>query len=103
MTTLRALTFALTLGPAAAVLSGCPNGVVPAPADALQDVEAVLALADARLVGLESLVAEARVSYYSDDLVRKGKVSLLARRPARPSSAACAGRLTSDRIFRSGT
>ncbi len=67
---------------AAALLAGCPDRRVAAPSDALTDPDAVLATMRERLEGLTSLAVEARVSYYSDAGARKGKMTLLARRPA---------------------
>lgn len=66
-------------------LSGCRARRVPLPDDALTDPSAVIALLRQRAEGpgaITSLSAEARVSYYSGDGARKGKMVILARRPA---------------------
>ncbi len=66
-------------------LSGCRARRVPPPDDALTDPSAVLELVRQRAEGegaITSLAADARVSYYSRDGARKGKMIILARRPA---------------------
>lgn len=75
----------LTLGLGLAVgppLAGCPTPTIPAPPDALTDAVAVLETSRARLSGITSLSIEARASYYAGGQARKGKVIILARRPA---------------------
>ncbi|MGM0579024.1 MAG: DUF4292 domain-containing protein [Myxococcota bacterium] len=67
---------------AAIALSGCPDPRTPAPPDALATPGAVLTLVAERAESIRSLSAEARVSYYSDQGARKGKMVILARRPA---------------------
>lgn len=67
---------------AVASLAGCPRPRIPQPPDALTDAEAVLQLATARLSPIQSVSVEARASYYADGVARKGKVIVLARRPA---------------------
>lgn len=69
----------------AALLVACPARRTPAPDDALTDPAAVLDLARLRPDGpaaITSLSAEARVSFYSSGGARKGKMVILARRPA---------------------
>lgn len=63
-------------------LAGCPEDRIPRPPDALETADAVLAAVAERSAELESLSAEARVSYYSEQGARKGKMVILARRPA---------------------
>jgi outer membrane lipoprotein-sorting protein len=58
---------------------------VPPPDDVLTDPSAVLELLRQRAEGsgaITSLAADSRVSYYSSDGARKGKLVILARRPA---------------------
>ena len=76
--TVRRLLIVLTLSAASV---GCPSLIEP-PVDRLSEPEGVLALSEQRLKGLSSIVAEARVSYYSDDGARKGRLTLAARVPS---------------------
>lgn len=62
--------------------AGCPDPKVPPPPDALTDAAAVLELAGRAGRGIEEAAIEARASLYSDDGARKGKMTLLLRRPA---------------------
>jgi outer membrane lipoprotein-sorting protein len=64
------------------ILTGCPARLVPMPADALTKAADVLALAQARSGAVRSISAEARLSSYGDQGARKGRVIIVARRPA---------------------
>ncbi len=66
----------------ALILTGCPTPTIPAPPDALTDPVAVLESTRVRLASIQSLSLEARASYYAGGQARKGKVIILARRPA---------------------
>ncbi|MCB9730211.1 MAG: DUF4292 domain-containing protein [Deltaproteobacteria bacterium] len=66
-------------------MSGCRTRRTPLPDDALTEPAQVLALVRAHAEGagaIHSLSAEARVSFYSAHGARKGKMIILARRPA---------------------
>ncbi len=64
------------------MLAGCPTPEHPRPPDALTEPEAVLAAAAAIVAPIQSLMVEARVSYYGKDGAKKAKMVILARRPA---------------------
>jgi hypothetical protein len=65
----------------AAVGLACPAHT-PEPEDAPRDPEVVLGWVRSRLAGIQSLTLEGFATAYSDQGARKGKVAILARRPA---------------------
>lgn len=64
------------------VVAACSPSRFAPPPDALTAPEPLLERVRAREAAVTSLVAEARVEYYGEDGVRKGRIVVAARRPA---------------------